>query len=128
MYLQNEDNGNEVEQALSNLHSSLIISSPSLLPSFKNVFDAVHKDRAKSVQQKAAILGLGGVGLTPVEKQQQIQNRNSTRLSEGKRSTMRNNDTTKHRDNLNNFNALNKMDRINEMNKFAHTNSYRRIN
>ena len=116
MYVQEEDIGSDLEKALSDLHDNLIKTSPSLLPSFRKVFNAVHSDRAKSVQQRAAILGLGGVSPTPVEKQKQTQNITSTRLSEGKKSSMKSGDYTATR-NLSNFNTLNSMTRINEMNK-----------
>ena len=116
MYLQEEDNGSDLEKTLSDLHDNLIKTSPSLLPSFKKVFNAVHADRAKSIQQRAAILGLGGVSPTPVEKQKQIQNLTSTRLSEGKKSNVKSGDFTATR-NLSNFNALNSVTRINEISK-----------
>lgn len=112
-YLQEEDSGSDLEKALSGLHDSIIKTSPSLLPLFKKVFNAVHSDRAKSIQQRAAILGLGGVSPTPLEKQQKIQNTTSTRLMEGIKFNVKNGDFTAI-NNLSNFNTLNNsMTRVN---------------
>jgi hypothetical protein len=44
------------------LHSGLISECPALLPAFRDAFNEVYEDRARSAQQRAALLGLGTAG------------------------------------------------------------------
>lgn len=49
---------------MSTLHNGLIATCPSMLPAFKNLFNEIHIERLKSVQQRAALLSLRGTGVS----------------------------------------------------------------
>ena len=76
-----------LEHALSVLHEGLIATSPPLLPAFRQLFDEIQRDRAHSIQQRAALLGLTPPTQSAVRHQQQLQQSvTSSRLSAGRPS------------------------------------------
>ena len=54
------ESSSNLENALSSLHNGLIATCPSMLPAFKILFNEVHMERERSVQQRTALLGLRG--------------------------------------------------------------------
>ena len=60
----NIDSSSSLENALSSLHNGLIATCPSMLPAFKTLFNEIHIEREKSVQQRAALLSLRGTGVS----------------------------------------------------------------
>ena len=71
------------------LHTGLISECPALLPLFRDAFNEVYEDRARSAQQRAALLGLGAVGSDgsiPIKQNNRATTDQTGRGQDGRRS------------------------------------------
>jgi hypothetical protein len=71
------------------LHTGLISECPALLPLFRDAFNEVYEDRARSAQQRAALLGLGAMGSDgsiPIKQNNRATTDQTGRGQDGRRS------------------------------------------